>query len=45
MLRFSKIRIRKEEFYAAKNPTKIWDVNDDNVVISKSIKTQKGFNI
>ena len=27
--------IVKEKFYAAKRPIKIWDVNVDNIVISK----------
>ena len=35
MLRFGKIKIAKEEFYAAKKPIKIWDVDNDDTVISK----------
>ena len=32
--------IAKEEFYAAKKPMKIWDVNVDNIVISKLVETK-----
>ena len=32
--------IAKETFYAAKRPTKIWDVNVDNTIISKLVKTK-----
>ena len=35
MLRFGKIKIAKEEFYAAKKPIKIWDADNDDTVISK----------
>ena len=35
MLRFSKAKVAKEHFYGAKKPIKIWDVNVDNIVISK----------
>ena len=38
--RFRKISMKKEEFYGAKKSINIWD-NVDNIVISKSIKTQK----
>ena len=30
----------KETFYAAKKPINIWNVNTDNIVISKLIKTK-----
>ena len=33
-------KIVKERFYAAKRPINIWDVNDDNIVISKFVKTK-----
>ena len=33
-------RKAKERFYAAKRPIKIWDVNVDNIVISKLVKTK-----
>ena len=40
MLRFGKTIIAKEKFYAAKKLTKNWDVNVDNIVISKLVKTK-----
>ena len=40
MVRFGDREIAKEKFYAAKRPTKIWDVNVDNIVISKLVKTK-----
>ena len=40
MLRFGEREIAKEEFYAAKKPMKIWDVNVDNIVISKLVETK-----
>ena len=30
----------KRKIYAAKKPIKIWDVNVDNIVISKLVKTK-----
>ena len=30
----------RETFYAAKKPIKIWDINVDNLFISKSVKTR-----
>ena len=33
-------KVTKETFYAAKKPVKIWDVNVDNIVISKLIETK-----
>ena len=38
MVRFREIA--KETFSAAKRPIKVWDVNVDNTVISKLIKTK-----
>ena len=35
MLRFGEAKIAKEKFYAAKKPIEIWDVNVDNIAISK----------
>ena len=32
--------IAKDEFYAAKKPIKIWDVNVDNIVVSKLAETK-----
>ena len=40
MVRFGDREIAKEKFYAAKRPIKIWDVNVDNIVISKLVKTK-----
>ena len=40
MVKFRTTEIAKEKFYAAKKPTKIWDLNVDNLVISKLIKTK-----
>ena len=40
MSRFGETKITKEKFYATKRPIKIWDVNVDNIVISKLIKTK-----
>ena len=41
MLRFGKTKVAKEEFYSAKNPKKVWDVNVDNTVILKLVETKK----
>ena len=40
MLRFGEIKVTKEKFYAAKKPTKIWEVNVDNIVILELVKTK-----
>ena len=37
-MKFGEKEITKEKFYAAKRPTKIWDVNVDNIAISKLVK-------
>ena len=39
-MRFGETKIVKETFYAAKRPVKTWDINVDNLVISKLIKTK-----
>ena len=39
-MKFGKTEITKEKFHAAKKPIKLWDVNVDNIVISKFIKTK-----
>ena len=39
MVKFGGREIAKEKFYDAKRPIRIWDVNVDNIVISKLIKT------
>ena len=38
MLRFGKTKGAKEKFYGAKKPIKIWDVNVDDIVVSKLIE-------
>ena len=40
MLRFGKTKIAKERFYAAKKLVSIWDINVDNIFISKLVKTR-----
>ena len=40
MVRFGEIEIAKVTFYASKKPIKIWDVNVDDIVISKLVKTK-----
>ena len=40
MVRFGEKEIAKEKFYAAKKPIKIWDVNVDNIVVSKLVETK-----
>ena len=37
MVRFGKTKVEKGKFYAAKN---IWNINIDNIVISKLIETK-----
>ena len=39
-MKFGEREIAKESFYAAKRPIKIWDVNVDNIFISKFVKTK-----
>ena len=40
MLRFGETKVAEEKFYAAKKVIKIWDVDLNNIVISKLIKTK-----
>ena len=40
MLRFGETKEIKKGFMLQKKPIKIWDVNVDNVVISKLVKTK-----
>ena len=40
MLRFGQTKIAKEKFYASKKPVNFWDVNVDNVAISKLVITK-----
>ena len=37
-MRFGKTKAAKEEIYGAKIPIKIWDIDVDNIVISKLIE-------
>ena len=39
-LRFKDTKVTKEKFHAPREPLKIWDVNVDNIVISKLVKTK-----
>ena len=39
-MRFGETKIAKEKFNIAKKPINIWDVNNDNIVISKLIETK-----
>ena len=39
MLRFGETKIAKEKFYGAKKPLNTWDVNVDNIVVSRLIET------
>ena len=43
MLRFCGTKVAKEEFYNAKTPIKIWDVDVNNIIISKLVETNKNF--
>ena len=40
ILRSGETKIRNEKFHAAKKAINIWDVNIDNIVISKLIETK-----
>ena len=40
MVRFGEKEIAKEKFYATKKSIKSWDVNVDNIVISKVVETK-----
>ena len=37
-MRFVKTKIEKEKFYGAEKPINIWNVNGDNIVISKLVE-------
>ena len=39
-MRFGMTQIAKEKFYAAEKPANIWDVNVDDIVISKLAKAK-----
>ena len=40
MFRFGETKVAKEKFYAVKKTISIWDVNVDNIVISKLVETK-----
>ena len=40
MLRFGEIKVAKKNFMLQKNLKKIWDVNVDNIVLSKLDETK-----
>ena len=40
MQRFRKTKVKKEGFCRAKKPMKIWEVNVNNIVISKLVETK-----
>ena len=40
MVRFGEKEKAKEQFYAAKRPTKTWDVNVNNIVVSKLVESE-----
>ena len=40
MVKFGEKELAKERFYAAEKPIKVWNVNVDNIVISKLIETK-----
>ena len=43
MPRFGERKVANEKFYAAKETTNIWNVNIDNIVISKLVETKTNF--
>ena len=47
MIRFGETEIRNEKFYGAKKPIKIWDIDVDNIIISKfvELKTNSKYSI
>ena len=40
MLRFGETKLTKQTFYTVKKPIKIWDVNVENIDISKLARTK-----
>ena len=46
MLRFGQIKVTKKKviFICCKKAIKIWDVNVDNIIISKLVKTKSNCN-
>ena len=44
-MRFGESEIANEKLYAAKRPMEIWDVNVDNIIISKLVKSKNWFQV
>ena len=40
MLKFNKTKVSKYKFYGVEKPINIWDINADNIVISKAVETK-----
>ena len=40
MMKLGKTEIAKEQFYAANKPIQIWNINVDNIVTSRLVKTK-----
>ena len=40
MFRFGEKEIAKKKLYAGKKPIKIWDVNVDNIIVSKFVEAK-----
>ena len=43
MLKFGELKVAKEEFYGAKKPIKIWQVDVNDIIISKLVETKNNF--
>lgn len=43
MMRRGKTRVAKEELYGEKLPIQFWDINGDNIVISKLLETKTNY--
>ena len=43
MLRFGTTKIAKEECYGVKHPKTVWDVDVNNIVISKLVETKNSY--
>ena len=42
-MRCGKTRVAKEELYGEKLPIQFWDINGDNIVISKLLETKTNY--
>ena len=43
MLRFGTTKVAKEECYGVKHPKPVWDVDVNNIVISKLVETKNSY--